>query len=504
MNRKKFLQLGGLGAAGLSFPSPFNKKSENQPIHSFPQMVGEVSQTSAILQTRLSSRNTMPEGSYDTPENLVNKDIEGVKGWAKFEISDSSKFKNSNKTPWLHAESYKDFIVKYKVNWLKPNILYYYRVHYGTSIKETKAGPLSQFKTLPAKNSVGSVKFAVSSCMNMSWFFLGYPRKVKWGKPAIGKDRELGYPSLKAIKDLKPDFWVQTGDNVYYDYPWGKDRQLGAKNRKEMRAKWHRQMCMPRAESLLRKVPVYWMVDDHDYRYNDSDNRKNGRKPSALLAREVFREQVPVIDPQQKDDIVYHTRQINRYLQIWTMDSREHRDDNNKPDGPDKSLWGKKQLKWLKQTLLSSSAVFKLLIVGDPLIGPDDGYKHDNHTNYGGFQHERDYFFKWLFDHNLGQNFYIITGDRHWQYHSIHPSGLEEFGTGTLTRQNSRIGRKPGDPHSTDPLGTITQPYIQEKPTDGFIEVELIPPKNSKSSLLKFTTIDGHGKVLNEVKRRVK
>src|SRR5699024_2787631 len=100
--------------------------------------------------------------------------------------------------------------------------------------------------------------------------------------------------------------------------------------------------------------------------------------------------------------------------------------------------------------------------------------------------------------HNfLEKNFYIITGDRHWQYHSIHPTGFEEFGTGTLTRSHARYGRKPGDPNSTDSMGLITQPYIQEDPTAGFIRVIVEPPTKDRPAKLTFETTAENGDILN-------
>ena len=73
------------------------------------------------------------------------------------------------------------------------------------------------------------------------------------------------------------------------------------------------------------------------------------------------------------------------------------------------------------------------------------------------------------------QNFYIICGDRHWQYHSIHPIGFEEFSTGALVDGNSRLGRSPGDPESTDPEGLIEQPYTRTEPSGGFLHVTISP-----------------------------
>ncbi len=165
-------------------------------------------------------------------------------------------------------------------------------------------------------------------------------------------------------------------------------------------------------------------------------------------------------DPGDPQSATYKTFRVSRELQIWLVEGRDYRSPNSMPDGPDKTIWGQEQKQWLQETLLQSTAIFKLLISPTPLIGPDDAYKNDNHTNPGGFQAEREIFFAWLKEHNfLEKNFYILCGDRHWQYHSVDNTGFEEFSCGALVDANSRIGRRPGDPASTDPEAAIKQPY---------------------------------------------
>ena len=65
-------------------------------------------------------------------------------------------------------------------------------------------------------------------------------------------------------------------------------------------------------------------------------------------------------------------------------------------DTSQKTIWGEEQKAWFKRTMLESDASFKLLISPTPMIGPDDAYKKDNHTNIGGFQSEQQEIFSWL------------------------------------------------------------------------------------------------------------
>ena len=176
-----------------------------------------------------------------------------------------------------------------------------------------------------------------------------------------------------------------------------------------------------------------------------------------------------------------------------------YRSPNAMEDGPEKSIWGQEQKAWLKETLLASDATFKILISPNPMIGPDDARKSDNHTNLGGFQHEGKEFFAWLNETGLvKKNFYLICGDRHWQYHSIHPSGVEEFSCGALVDANSRLGRKPGDPASTDPEGLIKQVYAQKVRSAGFLLVKADPASEEAPAKLTFVFHDENGKVLHE------
>ena len=77
------------------------------------------------------------------------------------------------------------------------------------------------------------------------------------------------------------------------------------------------------------------------------------------------------------------------------------------------------------------------------------------------------------------------------------PTGIEEFSCGALIDANSRLGRKPGDPESTDPEGLIQKPYDQSPRSGGFLTVEVIP-STAGGSELTFTWHDEKGEVLHQ------
>jgi alkaline phosphatase/alkaline phosphatase D len=424
-------------------------------------MAGEPTSSSIILQSRLTLGT-----------NLIEGDIQGAPGVACFELSESPDFRNSSKTGWTRARPEHDFIIKQKVTGLRSGTRYYYRLLYGPDKMKTEKGGTCTFKTHGGPDAETKVTFVVVTGMNYHPFHHG-----SRSRPAYtGTDKNLGYPALKTILDIRPDFFVGTGDNVYYDNP-GK---TAAKTQQQLRKKWHEQFVQPRFRDLFAKVPTYWEKDDHDYRYNDCDNTSD-RLPGPQLGKQTFLEQLPIVAAGEPSPVTYRTYRVNRLLQIWLVEGRDYRSPNRMPDGPEKTIWGKEQKQWLKKTLLESNATFKILISPTPMVGPDNNTKRDNHTNPKGFRREADDFFSWL------------CGDRHWQYHSTHPTGFEEFSCGALVDANARLGLKPGQPRSSDPEALISQPYTQKEPSGGFLAVTVQPGRQGQKTTIRFVFYDENG-----------
>ena len=183
---------------------------------------------------------------------------------------------------------------------------------------------------------------------------------------------------------------------------------------------------------------------------------------------------MPILPAGDLKTPTYRTHRVHPHLQLWMLEGRDYRSPNRMKDGPEKSIWGKQQREWLQSTLKQSDATWKILISPTPMVGPDSKSKKDNHANLGGFRHEADAFFQWLQDENLS-NVMVFCGDRHWQYHSIHPLGIEEFSCGALNDENAISGVRPGSKNSTDPKGLVQQPFHYSEPSGGFLYVKVEP-----------------------------
>jgi alkaline phosphatase D len=131
-----------------------------------------------------------------------------------------------------------------------------------------------------------------------------------------------------------------------------------------------------------------------------------------------------------------------------------------------------------------SDATWKVLISPTPLVGPDRGGKNDNHAN-AGYQHEGDELRAW-FKANVPENFFVICGDRHWQYHSVHPlTGLREFSVGAASDEHA--GGSPGE----DP-----RYHRFHRVKGGFLAVSL--RRDARKSTIVFQLRDVNGKMVHE------
>ena len=448
-------------------PKAFNAQGE---------MVGEVTAHSALLQSRLTA---IPGPALD-----ADSDIPGIAGKARFEWSVDGNFENSQLTPSIEAQAESDFIIRSRLADLQPGARYFYRLVF----EDGRKGATRSFKTLDPK--ARTVSFTIGSCMNYLAFTTGISNG---GGPvtASEEDKQLGFPAFAAMQKLKPDFFIGAGDVVYYSFPL----EAPAKTLPAMRKKWHEQFRFPRMVDFFANTPAYWLKDDHDFRFDDAD-QSGDKPPLASTGMSLFREQMPIHPAGEQTTPNYRTHRISKDVQLWFLEGRDHRSHNKSPAGPAKSLWGAEQRQWLEHTLATSEAKWKILVSPTPMVGPDRASKSDNHTNPAGFRTEADSFFEWLKKKDI-KNVLILCGDRHWQYHSIHPTGVEEFSVGALNDENSIAGIKPGDPKSTDPGSEIKQPFLYDEPSGGFVHVMANP-----DSTLRIAFFDDTGRPVHLVDKQ--
>jgi alkaline phosphatase D len=431
--------------------------------------VGEVTDTSAIVWTRLTAapeRNNagvvmqgqiarkVPQ-SIAVPVEALEGACPGAPGRVRVRYGTKKDLADAAATEWADVGEPTDFSHQFPLTGLRPATTYYY------AAETTGPGGLprhgdshGKFKTAPEPTAATDLLFCVMTCQAYH-----------------DRDHKDGHNIYPAMLALDPSFVVFTGDNVYYD-----SEKPRAESVALARHHWQRMFSLPRQVELLRNVASYWEKDDHDTVNDDSWPGWTLGDLTFEQGKAIYRQQVPMAEGSKG----YRTFRWGRDLQIWLTEGRDFRSPNTMPDGPEKSIWGPEQKAWLKRTLKESDATWKLLISPTPLVGPDRNNKFDNHSN-SVFKHEGDEIRGWFLD-NVPDNFFAICGDRHWQYHSVHPqTGLNEFSVGPAS-----------DAHASGTPGEDKSYHRFHRVKGGFLSVRVA------GSSIRFQHRDVHGVVVYE------
>jgi alkaline phosphatase D len=448
MQRRKFIQQSSIGLLGTlavtkHFPTDTNTTA---PFFATGLKTGEITANTAIVWARLTSAperinnpSKVPQSVYldestgewhptdyfkkqykqDRPDRTAKvimpdgadiHTIDGATPGISGTIQLFYKLKNSN--TWQESTSKKvdestDYTCQFTLNNLQSNSEYTIKLVSGDK-KSTQNTIEGQFKTAPTAKDAADIHFMVTTCHEYN----------DQDDPQGG-----GFKIFKEMLALKPDFLVHTGDVIYHD-------QI-SKNLEIARWNWQRMTSLTNSVAFYKQVPCYFMKDDHDTWMNDCHPKTVTKFMGDFTFNqgvELFKQQVP------NSPLPYRTFRWGKDLQIWLVDGREYRTSEAIPDGPNKTIWGKEQMNWFKETYTASDATFKILISPTPIIGPDRPQKKDNHSNKG-FSYEGEMIRNFIAGH---ENTFVICGDRHWQYVSQHKqTGTYEFACGPASNEHA-------------------------------------------------------------------
>jgi alkaline phosphatase D len=487
LSRRHFLSsssqaaVGSLAVAGGLLPGTIAAAAAEPARQSTGTRVGEVTGATAIVWTRLTAQPTRNNDGVVIPGRVAQRPnripakvtvpvdqlegaCPGAAGQVRLRYGRKQDLSDARQTDWVDVSQADDFIHQFRLTGLEPDSVYYYESQTaGPGGSPTHGNLRGQFETAPTAEKPSDFRFCMMTCQ-------GYPDR---GHP----DGHAIYPAMQA---LKPKFTCMTGDLVYYDNdePRAVTAELG-------RYHWQRMFSLPRLFEFMPSGATYWLKDDHDTLNNDSwPDTKMGEFTFAE-GQKIFRQQAPMADGPS-----YRTFRWGRDLQLWFTEGRDFRSPNKMPDGPDKTIWGREQKEWFKRTVQESTATWKVLVSPTPLVGPDRRKKNDNHANEG-FEHEGNELRAWL-KANVPDRFFVMCGDRHWQYHSVHPeTGLHEFASGAAS--NEHAGGTPGE----DPAY-----HRFHRVKGGFLSVTLEP--SADSSTIAFRHHDINGKVVYEYQQQAR
>jgi alkaline phosphatase D len=450
--------------------------------------IGEVTDHSAIVWARLTQKETrnpkngpMVEIEYqrtETPEGRREREVKAIRFPDGATVADLREavpgvdgdvrvlWKEAaqnewQKTPWRKVNPRGDFARQFELVELNPAAAYQVRVE--SRSVEGKAGQTvdGKFRTAPHADDERRVVFAAATCFGND-----------------DQDSPDGFRVYRAMGKLDPDFFVHTGDIIYYD-------EL-AKTIDLARYHWQRTYSWPTNVEFHRDVASYFIKDDHDTWRNDCWPTMESPYMGDFTFRQgqaVFREQVPM------GPSTYRSFRWGKDLQVWLVEGRDFRSPNTMSDGPKKSIWGAKQKQWFKDTVDASDATFRVLISPTPLVGPDRSTKADNHANEG-FAHEGQELRAFLGERKM----IAICGDRHWQFMSVDPeSKVREYSSG------------PGsDSHAGGWQQSDYRPEVHRflRVAGGFLSVTVERKDGKPTMTLRFHDVDGAVKFSDVVAAR--
>ena len=406
--------------------------SQNLPAFS-GVAAGDTTTNSAILWTR-------------TFDSLTKT---GVSTKLNLQISTDPKFSSIPFTLGTTTDAARDYITKVDATGLASGTQYYYRFQTTSG----QSSDIGTFKTALDPTVKAPVRFAFSGDADGMW------------RP---------YPSTANFNKLGLDYFVFLGDTIYASASKGSPATADpavspAQALADYRRKYleNRQAVNPGGFESLKTLYAsqanYTLLDNHEL-----GNRQliNGGAPIALAnlagngssnpADDVnktgtfindsagykaleqayadyqpIREKIIVAPGDPRTDgtrQLYFAQQWGKNSVLVNVDDRSYRDvrlktatgaDDNgvRADNPDRTMLGKTQLAWLKQTLLDaekSGTLWKFIAISSPIdqVGAIGATADSGKSWIGGYRAERNEILKFIADNNI-KNVVFMSSDDH-------------------------------------------------------------------------------------------
>lgn len=259
------------------------------------------------------------------------------------------------------------------------------------------------------------------------------------GKPSAAKG-EFTTKDLWQYRKPAPDFSFLTGSCAYFNQPeydrpgkpYGGDSSIFQSMAKEKAAfmlwlgdnwytrevdyysewgLWYRASqtrSLPVLQSFWKAMPHYAIWDDHDFGPNDIGKHYIFKNTS----REIWKNYWANPSYGENEQGIY-TMLSYSDMDVFMMDDRWWRSADRMPDSingrpnPDKRMWGKQQMEWLKNALLYSGATFKIIANGSQVLNPVSPF-----DKMLSFPAEYDELMNFLSSHKIN-GVLFLSGDRH-------------------------------------------------------------------------------------------
>lgn len=223
-----------------------------------------------------------------------------------------------------------------------------------------------------------------------------------WGGDTAGQGWGIneafgGMKIYEAMRQVEPQFFIQSGDSVYSDgpIPESKPAENGqvwtnlvtpevskvAETLDEFRGRYKYNLLDDNLRRFNAEVPQIWQWDDHEVvnNWSDSkdlsaDSRYTVKDVPLLIARatKAFHEYAPVRpNDAEEPERIYRKLSYGKLLDVFVIDMRSYRGPNTNnlqaQEGPDTVFLGETQLNWLENGLKNSHATWKVISADMPI-----------------------------------------------------------------------------------------------------------------------------------------
>jgi alkaline phosphatase D len=383
---------------------------------------GDVTDNSAIIWSRVNNQPAQMNVEYDTNANFTNP---------------LRKIAQANSTT--------DFTAQTKLDGLKPDTRYYYRVWFMAADIDNNINSsnneLSSTSNTTEQVEVGTFWTAPSSNMTTNSIAISFIWSADLGGQSYCRSAdEGGYSIFKSMQSLNPDFFIANGDMIYADGTCPGQGPIFFNNTSNQNITWtnipgnFRSIADPLVDwsnitevrsifmehwkynrndtyfkEFLRNVSMYSQWDDHEI-INDFGAKwpywnlftvnRQGYPNIVNEGRNAFFYYSPLdinnsnsnATATDHDKHIYRSFNWGKHLDLFLIDGRSYRSHNHLADTSDsnKTMLGDEQLQWLKRELSNSNATWKVISSDVPISIPTgsntsilgrDGWANGNETD---------------------------------------------------------------------------------------------------------------------------
>jgi alkaline phosphatase D len=222
----------------------------------------------------------------------------------------------------------------------------------------------------------------------------------------VCRDAAEGFPIMDTIRRSQPDVFVGLGDMIYADNACNTPGRYGnaqvpgpgpAVDLPGFWAHWRYNRADAASQRLLASTGYVGVWDDHEV-LNDFGPLHDtvGGVHLLPIGLNAFLDYTPIAIAANTPKRLYRSLRWGKHLELFVLDTRQYRDANSASDSPDrpKTMLGREQLTWLKESLAASDATWKVIVSSVPMSIPTgfpatngrDGWANFDQTT--GFEQE--------------------------------------------------------------------------------------------------------------------